>query len=271
MADSDAVARFNREAKAMARLEHPAIVRAYDSGSDGDRHFLVMEFVNGASVDALLADAGRLESPIAADYAYQAALGLQHAHKKGLIHRDLKPSNLLVNQDGRVKVLDLGLARFLQDQIDDETITVAGAGLGTPDYMAPEQFGNARHADERSDVYALGCTLYRMLAGRVPFPGTSLSQKQQDHEKKPPDPVEESAPNVPAGLAQAVYKMMAKKPADRFQSAKECAEALTPYVAASSASLPNISGTVEWEGSQLTIVTGDVRRRRAMRWVTIGT
>ena len=270
VADDDAVARFEREAKAMARLEHPGIVRAYDSGSDGDRHFLVMEFVNGASVEAQLADAGQLDPPIAADYAYQTALGLQHAHRKGLIHRDLKPSNMLVGQDGRIKILDLGLARFLQDQIDDETITVAGTGLGTPDFMAPEQFGNARNADERSDVYALGCTLYRMLAGRVPFPGSSLSQKQQDHQKKPPDPIEESAPNVPAGLAQAVYKMMAKKPDDRFQSARECAEALTPYVAASSASLPKLSGTVEWEGSQLTIVTGEYRRRRTMRWLAIG-
>jgi hypothetical protein len=225
-----------------------------------------MEFVDGPSLLAVLKDKGPLDAPIAADFAYQVALGLQHAHTKGLIHRDLKPSNLLIGRDGRIKILDLGLARFLQDQIGDETITVAGAGLGTPDYMAPEQFGNARHADERSDVYALGCTLYHMLAGRVPFPGTSLSQKQRDHQQQEPEPLEHSAPNVPAGLAQTVYKMMAKKPAARFQTARECVEALMPYVAASSASLPDLSGTVNWEGSQFTIVTAGRRQRRRMKW-----
>ncbi|MFQ5733354.1 MAG: protein kinase [Planctomycetaceae bacterium] len=296
--DADAVARFEREAKAMARLSHPNIVQAHDAGSDGEKHFLVMEFVDGDNLSQRLKQQGVIDPSTAADYAYQTALGLDHAHGKGLVHRDLKPSNLLVSPASRgvhppgraapsthdpnekhqpayasrapqevVKILDLGLARFVQDQIDDETITVAGTGLGTPDYMAPEQFDNARHADERSDVYALGCTLYHMLTGRAPFPGSSLSEKQRAHQKTEPAPI--ASPGVPAGLAQAVYKMMAKTPADRFQSARECAEALTPYVDVSSASLPNMNATVDWDGSVMTIVTAARRRRRFAKWATI--
>ena len=267
--DPDAIARFEREAKAMARLSHPNIVQAFDAGSDGGKHFLVMEHVDAANLSQRLRESGKIEPPLAADFAYQTALGLDHAHGKGLIHRDLKPSNLLVTKDGTVKVLDMGLAKFAQDQIDDESITVAGAGLGTPDYMAPEQFGDAKNADVRSDIYSLGCTLFHTLAGRVPFPGSSLSEKQRAHQNDEPDPVEHLAPNVPVGLAQAVVRMLAKRPVDRFQSARECAEALTPYVAASSTSLPNLKATVDWEGSHLTIVTAERRKRRLTNWIAI--
>src|SRR5262249_52838636 len=141
--DADAVARFRREAKALARLSHPGIIQAHDSGEDGERHFLVMEFVEGRSLAKILTEKGALLPTRAADYAHQAALALHHAHRNGLVHRDVKPSNLLVTPDGGVKLLDLGLARFLQDQIGDASLTREGTGMGTPDYAAPEQFRDA--------------------------------------------------------------------------------------------------------------------------------
>jgi hypothetical protein len=266
--DPDAVGRFQREARALAKLSHPGIVQAFDSGSDGGRHFLVMEYVEGQSLAALLRDGGRIPPGRAADFVHQAALALAHAHEKGLVHRDLKPSNLLVTPRGQVKLLDLGLARFLQDQIADPNRTREGVGMGTPDYAAPEQFRDAHSADPRADIYSLGCTLYHLLAGRVPFPTSSLSEKYTAHATKEPAPLEELCPDAPAGLVLAVQKMMAKRPADRFQSAAEVAEALTPHVAGSSMSFAHIRNTTTWHRSQLTL--REMPRRRALRWTLAG-
>ena len=238
-------------------------MQAHDSGQDGDQHFLVMEHVEGQSLAALLRDKGPIPPTVAAGYVYQAALALQHAHEHGLIHRDVKPSNLLLAADGTVKLLDLGLARFLQDQISDPGLTREGVGMGTPDYASPEQFREARKADVRSDVYSLGCTLFTLIAGRVPFPGSSLSEKMEAHERKEPPPLEELCPEVPAGLALAVQKMMAKRPADRFQTAAEVSEALAPYVAGSSASFARVRNTTTWEGSRLGTMPDFRRRVRA--------
>src|SRR5438128_8203415 len=234
--DPEAVARFQREAKALAKLSHSGIVQAHDADEDGGRHFLVMEYVEGGSLADVLHEKGRVGPTRAADYVHQAALAMQHAHEKGLVHRDLKPSNLLLTPQGQIKVLDLGLARFLQDQVGDPSRTREGIGMGTPDYAAPEQFRDARNVDARADIYSLGCTLYHMVAGQVPFPGSSLSEKYDAHEHKEPTPVEELCPDVPGGLALVIRRMMAKRPGDRFQSAKEVAEALGPYVAGSSPS-----------------------------------
>jgi hypothetical protein len=268
--DADAVARFRREAKALARLSHPGIIQAHDSGEDGGKHFLVMELVEGRSLGAVLREQGRVAPARAADFAYQAALALCHAHKSGLVHRDVKPSNLLLSADGRVRLLDLGLARFLQDQIGEAALTRTGTGMGTPDYCAPEQFRDARKADPRSDVYALGCTLYHLIAGRVPFPGSSFSEKVEAHETKEPDPVEALCPDVPAGLALAVRRMMAKRPADRFGSMAEVAEALTPYVAGSSAAFPQIRNSATWHGSRLATVRAIPGRRRRLALALAG-
>jgi serine/threonine protein kinase len=260
--DAGAVARFQREAKALAKLSHPNIIQAYDSDEDAGRQFLVMEYAEGTNLGELVRAKGRIAPALAADYVYQAALGLQNAHEKALVHRDLKPGNLLLTPHGQVKILDLGLARFLQDQVGDATLTREGTGMGTPDYMPPEQFHDARHVDARSDIYSLGCTLYHLITGRVPFPGTSMSAKYAAHEQHEPPPLEEFCPDVPAGLALVVQRMMAKRPADRFQSAREVAEAVFPHVAGSSHAILHIKGTVSWHGSQLGLSVEPLRVRR---------
>jgi serine/threonine protein kinase len=278
--DPDAIARFQREARALAKLSHPNIVQAFDCGEDRGRHFLVMEFVEGKSLSHLLADRGRIAPTIAADYIHQAALGLEHAHERGLIHRDIKPGNLLLSiapsgsssgssrampSYGQIKILDLGLARFLQDQIAQPQVTREGIGMGTPDYMAPEQFRDAHVADTRADIYSLGCTLFHLLTGRVPFPSSSLSQKFQAHAEQEPPPLEELCPEAPAGLVLVVQRMMAKLPAERFQTAGEVADALAPYVAGSSPSVGRLKATLSWKGGQLTSAHGRPGRR-ALRW-----
>jgi serine/threonine protein kinase len=266
--DPEAVARFQREARALAKLSHVAIVQAYDEDEDAGRHFLVMEFVAGRNLATVVQDNGGLPPTRAADYAHQVALGLAHAHERGLVHRDLKPGNILLVPDGTVKILDLGLARFLQDQIGDATLTLEGSGIGTPDYMAPEQFTRAKSVDPRADIYSLGCTLFHLIAGRVPFPTSSLTEKFAAHEGLTPPPLEELCPEMPAGLALAVGRMMAKRPEDRFQTAAEAAEALAPYVAGSSMSFSGLKATASWHGSQLGIKVASKRRQRR-QWMMV--
>jgi serine/threonine protein kinase len=268
--DPDALARFHREAKALAKLSHPGIVQAHDAEEHDGRHFLVMEYVEGTSLGQLLLESGHLSPGVAADYIHQAALALQHAHEKGLVHRDLKPSNLLLTPEKRIKILDLGLARFLQDQVDPGR-TREGTGLGTPDYAAPEQFRDAHNADARADIYSLGCTLYHLLAGRVPFPGSSLSDKYRAHESKEPPLLEGLCPEIPTGLVATVGRMMAKRPAERFQTAQEAADALAPYVAGSSLSAARFKSTHTWHGSQLTVTAVQFPRRRPwLPWAVAG-
>jgi serine/threonine protein kinase/nitrous oxidase accessory protein NosD len=260
--DAKAVERFQREARALAKLSHPGIVQAYDSGQDGAQHFLVMEYVEGRSLSVVLAEKGRIAPTRAADIGHQAALALHHAHQHGLVHRDVKPGNLLITGDGRLKLLDLGLARFLQDQIGEGALTREGMGMGTPDYAAPEQFRDARSADARSDIYALGCTLYHLVAGRPPFPGSSFYEKAEAHEIKEPAPLEEVCPEMPGGLALAIQRMMAKRPEDRFQSMAQAAESLAFYAAGSSASFQQFRRSTHWDGARLTATGRPAGRRR---------
>jgi serine/threonine protein kinase len=227
--DADAVQRFQREARALARLDHPNIVGVHDFGDHKGVPFLVMELAEGTTLAALLKRFAPLPPEQAVEYVRQAAVGLEHAHSKGLVHRDLKPGNLLLTTGGQIKILDLGLARFLQDQLSTVDITREGSGMGTPDYMAPEQFVDARQADARSDIYALGCTLYHLLTGQPPFPGSSYHDKAASHQHTRPRPLQEIIPAVPAGLDGVVQKMLAKQPQDRFQSAADVVGALAPY------------------------------------------
>ncbi len=229
-ADPGAVARFRREIEVVAKLSHPNVIHAYDAAQEGDIHYFVMEYIEGADLARTLKDRGPLPVPEACDYVRQAALGLQHAHEAGLIHRDIKPANLLVclKPAGQVKVLDLGLARATAlDGVTD--LTPEGSVMGTPDYLAPEQANDARGVDIRADIYSLGCTLYHLLTGRVPFPGGTLAQKLQWHQQDEPAAVESVRRDVPPELAAVVRRMMAKKPAERFATPAEAAAALAPF------------------------------------------
>jgi hypothetical protein len=262
--DPGAVARFQREARALAHVCHPAIVQAYDVGQDREQHYLVMEYVPGMSLAQSLKEEKRIPPLVAANYIYQVALGLQHAHAQGLVHRDIKPANLLLTPQMSVKILDLGLARFVQDQIGEGSLTREGMGIGTPNYMAPEQFTNACSVDPRADIYSLGCTLYHLLAGEVPFPGSSLSEKARAHAEAEPPSLEERCPAAPAGLVQVVRRMMAKRPADRFQTAGELADALAIYVGDSAPERPRLKTTAA-NPCGLTASALPKRMPRAMR------
>src|SRR5262249_29788177 len=156
----------------------------------------------------------------ACDYVGQAALGLQHAHERGLVHRDVKPSNIQVTATGVVKVLDLGLARLERCEPEASSeLTNPGAVMGTPDFLAPEQAEESHSVDTRADVYSLGCTLYFLLTGQVPFPGGTLAQKVLRHHRSEPAAVESLRPDLPPGLPALLRKMMAKRPEERHQTA----------------------------------------------------
>jgi WD40 repeat protein/serine/threonine protein kinase len=230
----DAARRFQREIRAAAQLEHPHIIRAYDADEVAGHHFFVMEYVDGTDLAKVVKKRGPLPAAEACDCVRQAALGLQHAHERGLVHRDIKPSNLLLTRDRQVKVLDLGLARLHPSAGEESssTLTETGAVMGTPDFMAPEQTLDSHAVDIRADLYSLGCTLYFLLTGRVPFPGGTLGQKIGRHLSQEPEPVERLRPDVPPWLALVLRRLMAKRPEHRFQTPAELADELASGPAA---------------------------------------
>jgi len=222
----DAVERFRREVQAVACLGHPNIVAAFDADQAGEQHFLVMEYVAGVTLARLMKEQGPLDPARACDYIRQAALGLQHAHERGLVHRDLKPGNLIVTPEGQVKILDLGLARLGQstEQVSGD-LTDSGTLMGSVDYLAPEQADEPHHADTRADIYSLGCTLYHLLTGRPPFPEGTLMQKLKAHGQRAPGPLDRPGVAMPAGLDRVVARMLAKDPRQRYQTPGELADA----------------------------------------------
>ena len=234
--DSSYLARFHREAQAVASLDHPNIVRAYDVDHQVDReneiHFLVMEYVEGDSLQELVQKNGVCGFLDAAEYTRQSALGLHHAHEAGMVHRDVKPGNLLVDLNGVVKVLDLGLARFFTGDETEDSLTVAHDEkvLGTADYLAPEQALDSHTVDARADIYGLGCTLYFLLTGRPPFTEGTLTQRLMAHQTKMPPAVESLRSDTPASLAALLRKMMAKKADDRHAKAQETADDLFAWI-----------------------------------------
>jgi len=220
----EALQRFHREVKAAARLSHPNIVTAFDADEAKGIHFLVMEYVEGSD----LSDFVEKQGPLAVDEAVacisQAARGLEYAHKQGVIHRDIKPSNLLLDTNGTVKILDMGIARIetLSDAARATTeLTGTGAVMGTVDFMSPEQALDAKHVDQRADIYSLGISLYYLLTGESAYHGDSAMARLLAHREDPIPSLSAAVPEVPESLDAVFHKMVAKQPEDRYQTMAE--------------------------------------------------
>jgi tRNA A-37 threonylcarbamoyl transferase component Bud32 len=229
--DSSYLARFRQEGQAAARLDHHNIVRAYDIDNEGNVHYLVMEYIEGRDLQQLVKAQGPLDYDMAADYIMQAANGLEHAHNSGLIHRDIKPANLLVDGKGTVKILDMGLARFDDDERSSLTVAHEENVLGTADYLSPEQALDSHNVDRRADIYSLGCTLYFLLTGHPPFPEGTLPQRLMMHQSKAPKSIFEDRPDAPRDLVLICQKMMVKAREGRQQDASEVARDLRAWLA----------------------------------------
>lgn len=223
----DAVARFYQEVKVAARLNHPSVVHAYDAGEHRGFHYLVMEYVEGHDLSKVLSQLGIIPAPLALDYISQVASGLEYAHRKGVIHRDIKPSNLLLDYEGQVKILDMGLAR-IADTVDQQLstqLTTTGQMMGTVEYMSPEQAEDTRSADVRSDIYSLGCTMYRLMTGQSPFSRETIVKTILAHRSAAIPTINTGCDNEIA-INQLFQKMVAKKPEQRFQTVTNLLEAI---------------------------------------------
>jgi len=222
--DEAFLARFYREAQAAANLDHPNIVSVYDIGQDGNRHYIVMEYVEGRSLKELILESAPFPVERALTIAIQVCTAVGAAHKAGLIHCDVKPQNILVALDGRVKVTDFGIARALTSA----PVVEGGDVWGTPDYLSPEQAAG-EHLGPPSDVYSIGVVMYEMLTGRLPFEAESGIAMAFKHLREEPTPINELNPRVPLGLAHIVHKVLAKEPSARYRTASQLAQILINY------------------------------------------
>ncbi len=228
--DSTYLERFRTEARAAAKLDDPNIVRAYDIDNDGKTHYIVMEFVDGPDLHIYVRENGPLPFEKAADYVAQVARGLAHAHDMGLVHRDIKPANCLVDKHEVVKLLDMGLARLIDDEAS-LTLENNENVLGTADYLAPEQALNSHKADARADIYSLGCTLYYLITGHPPFPDGTISERLLKHQVEQAPSIFKDRPDAPSVLVNICNRMMAKRVDERYQTAGEVAERLAEWLA----------------------------------------
>ena len=219
------LARFRNEAQSAARLDHPNIAQVFYVGEDAGWHYIVFEFIDGVNLRDLVQQAGRLSITDAVSFTLQVAEAIDHASRRDVIHRDIKPSNVLVMKDGKVKLVDMGLARLSHVESTAHDLTASGVTLGTFDYISPEQAADPRDADVRSDIYSLGCTLFFILTASPPFPNGTVLQKLLSHSGEMPPDVREYRDDVDDVLAQVLAKMLAKQPDERYQQPSElCGE-----------------------------------------------
>ena len=268
--DANTLNRFQREGRLLTQLEHPNVVRGFQIGQGSGVWFLVMEYLEGETLQDVLTRRKKLPPPEAVRLISQALSGLQHLADKRMIHRDLKPANLMILPAGTpgpldstlqatLKILDIGIGR---EQFDDEApdtqdlhLTVEGSVLGTPDYLAPEQARDARAADIRADIYSLGCVLFHLIAGRPPFDDKNMLGQMVKHATEKIAPLATVAANVPIGLQAVFDKLTAKKPDDRYVTPLEAVKALQPFLpsdgadVAASAILPAYQAWLETESS----------------------
>lgn len=221
-------ARFQREMKLVGRLDHPNVVRAYDADQLNNILYIVMEYVQGQSLGQRLKK-GPIPPLEMIDYAAQAALGLAHAHEQGIVHRDVKPSNILLADDKKVKILDLGLGVLMEADTSATFATADGIAVGTVDYMSPEQ-ACGRDVDGRSDIYSLGCSTYHLLTGKLPFPGDSPIERLGKRISGRHTPITDHLPDLPSSVIQVLDKLMAPKPHERYADAAEAAKALQSLI-----------------------------------------
>jgi serine/threonine protein kinase/WD40 repeat protein len=246
MDSETAVQRFYREVEAAAKLIHSNIVTAFDAGEHRGMHYLVMEFVDGKDLSQILIESGPLPIEQAVECVIQAARGLEYAHSNGIVHRDIKPANLLLTKDGTIKILDMGLARLTEqvgqhDETEDGQLTKSGQIMGTTDYMSPEQAMDTRTADHRADIYALGCTLFRLLTGKSVYEADTVMKRLMAHQQAEIPSLCDKRPDVPAALELIFRRMVAKEPAERQQSMTELGEDLQAMLLPAQATARRIS------------------------------
>jgi serine/threonine protein kinase len=227
------LARFRREMDLAQRVSHPHLTRTYEAGDVGEVHYIAMEYIRGQSLRRQVGDHGPLSIARAARLFAEVADGLQHAHEQGLVHRDLKPSNIMVTPNGHAKILDMGLALAVGEELPQDKTIVGGQGyvVGTMDYIAPEQVDDPTGVDARADLYSLGCSMYFALTGQPPFPGGTSIDKMKWHRTRYPDPLYELNPTIPVDFSRIVDKLMEKSPQNRYRSAAAVRDALRPWAA----------------------------------------
>jgi serine/threonine protein kinase len=240
------LSRFQREAKLLIKLDHPNVVRAFQFGESAGKHYFVMEYLDGQTLDEILSTRKRLPPAEAIQIVYQAMRGMEHIHSRNMVHRDIKPANLILipsagsslaenTLKANVKLLDIGLGKtFFDEHIpihEAETqLTSEGVLLGTPDYMSPEQAKNASAADIRADIYSLGCVLYHCLTGQPPFPDRNLMNQIIRHATETAKPLKDMLNPVPEGLQAVIDIMLAKEPEKRYQTPEKAAQALKLFL-----------------------------------------
>ena len=227
------LARFIREMDLAQRVSHPHLTKTYEAGDFNGVHFIAMEYIRGQSLRRFVSERGPLSVSRTARFFAEVADGLQSAHELGLVHRDLKPSNIMVTPNGHAKILDLGLALAINEELPKDKKIVGGQGyvVGTMDYIAPEQVDDPTGVDGRADLYSLGCTMYFALTGQPPFPGGTSIEKMKRHQRDYPDPISDFNPTVPAEFTRIIDRLMEKGPSHRFQTARAVRDALVRWTA----------------------------------------